>query len=257
MKRQIKKTLAILLIICFALSITAAAVNAVAEDPNAGVVSTESKSIGDPNRYVVPIGSPYLGKTYGDWSADWWKWVFSIRTSKNPLLLKGEIGDAGQSGSVWFLAGTYNEIGIVRYVKIPAGKALFFPIINSEYSNIEKPGLSEQKLRALAKNDIDHVTVKEVKVDGKKLKNLDNFRVESKYFRFTFPEDNLLDLFTGSDQHAGSSKAVSDGYWIMLKPLPTGDHDISIHGKAVFDDDPNNIFTFETEVTYHITIKPK
>ena len=36
---------------------------------------------GNPNPGVVPVNSNFHGKTYGDWSADWWKWALSIPKS--------------------------------------------------------------------------------------------------------------------------------------------------------------------------------
>lgn len=43
---------------------------------------------------------------------------------------------------------------------------------------------------------------------------------------------------TGLPEFEGArfSPTVSDGYWIMLKPLFPGKHTIYIYGKAVFSD---------------------
>ena len=46
MKSQAKKTIAILLTVCFVLSITAATVSAAAGNPNPGVVPVNSNSLG-------------------------------------------------------------------------------------------------------------------------------------------------------------------------------------------------------------------
>jgi len=213
----------------------------------------------NPNHYVVPVDSKFLGNTYGGWSADWWKWVVSIPADRNPLSATGNFNAAiGQSGDVWFLAGTLGGPTVNRNCKIPAGKALFFPIINAEGSKVEGNGKTPEELRAYAKGLIDHVTVREVTVDGHPLIHLDKFRVESKPFVFKLPLKNILVSPDGSTAPAGPSLAMSDGYWIMLKPLSEGDHYIHIRGVAVFDDDPKNIFTFETDVTYHlIIVKPE
>jgi len=250
MERRIKKIIAILLIVCFALSITAAAVSASAEDPNAGVVSTESKCIGDPNRYVVPFKSNE--KIYKELSIEWWKWAESIPKSSNPILAPSGRYDAsiGQSGNVWFLAGTFNTIGVVRTVEIPAGKALFFPIFNVVASKDDGDDFdTKEQRREAAEAYIDQVTVHKVKLDDKKL---DNYRVESKPFKFTnFPTDDYLGLSELKLQKP--IPAVSDGYWIMLKPLPVGKHTIIVDGKAEFPDGSK----VETQVTYNIKIKPE
>ncbi len=42
---------------------------------------------GNPNPGVVPVNSNFHGKTYGEWSAEWWKWVLSIPADRNPLIM--------------------------------------------------------------------------------------------------------------------------------------------------------------------------
>ena len=46
---------------------------------------------------------------------------------------------------------------------------------------------------------------------------------------------------------AGSYQAITDGYWVPLKPLRVGNHEISFSA-----DGPGG---FSTAVTYHITVK--
>lgn len=198
----------------------------------------------DVNPGVYPVDSVIYGKTYGEWSAEWWKWVFAIPASSNPLMDDGS-GKffEGQSGDVWFLAGSWNGNTKLK-CEVPAGKAIFIPIINGECSRIEGNGETEEELRACASNQMDYVTVTEAKVDGRKLKNLDNYRVESDLFIFKLPKDNVLGL------NPESSKSVADGYWIMLEPLSKGEHKIYVYGKAVFNDGSS----FETEMMYYITV---
>lgn len=203
---------------------------------------------GNPNPGVVPVDSKFFGKTYGDWSEEWWKWTLSIPADRNPLLdTTGDFCAERQSGNVWFLAGTFGETGVVRNCDIPSGKALFFPIINAECSKVEGDGPAQKELRAGAKALIDNVTVKEVIIDDTVLIDLDNYRVGSKLFVFKLPTNNVMEL------PAGSSPAVSDGYWIMLKPLSAGQHEIHVHGEAKISE----TFTFKTEVTYNLNVVPK
>jgi hypothetical protein len=246
MERQIKKIIVVLLTVCFVLSITAATVSATAENQNPNVVPVGSKFLWNPNHNVVPVESVYLGKTYEQWSEKWWKWALSIPTPRNPILDEnGKNGSIGQSGSVWFLSGTfYGKTGVVRTSTIPAGKALFFPIFN--VIAYAENGVLSQKDIADSKEFIDNVTVKEVRIDGKKLKNLDKFRVRSKVFVVKLPENNILGI------PAGPTPSLSDGYWMMLKPLPEGKHAIYIHGGTKFQGS-----TIETEVTYYLNVKHK
>jgi len=200
----------------------------------------------DTNPVVVPVDSDYEGLSYGNWSAKWWQWALSIPAPDNPLLdTSGEKCGEGQSGNVWFLAGTFGG-SAERTCTVPAGKAILFPIINAECSTVEGNGKTEEELSACAKDLIDHVRVKEAKVDGMPLIDLNNYRVQSPLFRFRLPPNNILGL------SPGSSPSVSDGYWILLEPLSTGPHTIHFRGVAPF---PEFGFTFKTEVTYTLTVE--
>src|ERR1051325_2671947 len=70
------------------------------------------------------------GLSYQQWSARWWSWAYSIPLSMNPIFDTTGIDCAlNQSGPVWFLAGT-NGFSATRNCVVPAGKMIFFPIIN-------------------------------------------------------------------------------------------------------------------------------
>ena len=65
----------------------------------------------------------------------------SIPQDKNPTAdVTGENCDEGQSGPVWFLAGTFGGLN-ERNCEIPAGKSILFPVINGECSYAEYPDL--------------------------------------------------------------------------------------------------------------------
>src|SRR5579884_1628590 len=86
----------------------------------------------NPNPGVFPPGSHPYGRTYEQWSNAWWQWALSIPTNVNPLLdTTGANCQQGQSGKVWFLAGTLGGSPVVRKCTIPAGKAIFFPVLNT------------------------------------------------------------------------------------------------------------------------------
>ncbi|MDQ5876487.1 MAG: hypothetical protein M3288_06580, partial [Thermoproteota archaeon] len=101
--------------------------------------------------------SPY-GLTYGEWTARWWQWAYSVPRDVHPAYDdSGKYCAEGQGGPVWFLTGTY-EHPVERYCNIPAGKAILFPILNSECSYVEFPGLNiEEELRQCAKQMQDSV----------------------------------------------------------------------------------------------------
>lgn len=202
----------------------------------------------NPNPGVIPPQAKAHGMSYGEWSARWWQWALSLPKDQNPFYdVKGNCsnGANGQLGSVWFLTGVIAESGTAdRNCTIPTGKALFFPIINTECSTLEPPpfhGDNEAELRACAKSfNVGNVFAE---IDGVAVQDLNRYLVESPLFTFTVPPNNVL----GVDPGAGQS--VSNGYWLMLAPLSVGKHTIRFGGTYV-----ENGFTLD--ITYHLTIAP-
>jgi len=218
---------------------------------------------------VLPPHANAFGKTYGEWSAEWWKWCFSLPVDQHPLFDTAD-GSAGQSGHVWFLGGTFTliegEDGLVvgtadRHVTVPAGKALFFPILNTECSTVEGNGETEEALRECAtffgSSVANPDSNLQCMVDGKALANLINYRVESPFFAYgPLPENNILQAF-GLDAPAGTvSPAVGDGVFIMLAPLSHGEHTIHFGGSGIYTVEEHGFdFVFHLDITYHITVE--
>ncbi len=77
--------------------------------------------------------SPYA-ITYGEWTAKWWQWAYSIPKDVHPAYDdSGKYCSQDQGGPVWFLAGSYKHPA-ERYCTIPAGKSILLPILNPECS---------------------------------------------------------------------------------------------------------------------------
>ena len=102
----------------------------------AGPVPAQAKAV---SPEIVRHQALYRGLTYGQWQARWGQWAFSIPADQNPLFDETGAGaSVGQSGPVWFLVGVFNDSGTAsRVIQIPSGKALFFPILNTECSTLE------------------------------------------------------------------------------------------------------------------------
>src|SRR3990170_3657933 len=67
---------------------------------------------GNPNPGVLPINSHAYGASYGEWSAQWWRWVYSLPVAENPWFDEtGEMAANGQAGHVFFLVGVINVSG--------------------------------------------------------------------------------------------------------------------------------------------------
>ncbi len=182
------------------------------------------------NRLTYSPDEDPFGKTWEEWTAEWWKWALSLPKGQNPITdTTGRNASYNQRGHVWFLAGTFGGLAD-RTCKIPAGNAIFFPISCNETSYAECPNLNtEAQLRVFAKADIDQVKTIRAIVDGQRLPHSDLRRLESPPFEVTLPQENVLGA------PPGRTKSKSDGYWVFLKPLAAGRHEIHFFSNCSTD----------------------
>ena len=68
------------------------------------IMSTPAVFADNINPGVLPINGQIGGLTYGQWSARWWQYAFSVTTFANCR--------AEPSGQMWFLAGTKQMGGV-------------------------------------------------------------------------------------------------------------------------------------------------
>jgi len=206
---------------------------------------------------VIDRDSVAYGRTYSEWSAAWQQWALSIPASNHPLFDTGDCS-VGQSGPVWFLGGKFCNInnpdcgysGVVRSCRVPAGKALYIPILNGEFSVLESNNPLEQidDLRLLAAQAMD-TTTNEFDIDGKQIRNLlQDFRVQSPAFVFTIPDDNLFNA-VGEGPYPGGAyfPGLDDGVYVMLAPLRAGPHKVHFHGYMP-------AYNFTLDITYNLTV---
>ena len=179
-----------------------------------------------PNLQIFPPNNPSFGMTYAEWAAKWWQWEFSLPTSVNPWFDTGATAGIGQSGPVYFLTGLFEPPPgtnrITRTISIPEGKALFFPIFNSWVDNVGvNPPMAFQELQEQAASFINTVTELHVRVDNTNLHNLFSYRVKSPPFCDWFPsEENVYYTVFGVTFSGWTCPVASDGFWLMLAPLP-------------------------------------
>jgi hypothetical protein len=94
-----------------------------------------------PSNALAQAEPKVLGKTIGEWSAEWWKWAFAIPVSTNPISTNPMLGGdcaQGQKGPVWFLAGVWQGGTAIRSCTVPGGKYILFPIANSFWIQTKK-----------------------------------------------------------------------------------------------------------------------
>ncbi len=192
---------------------------------------------------IIDPGERYRGKTYSQLSAAWWQWVYSIPPSQNPVLdTNGAFAHLGQDGPIFFLAGNFGGT-TVREVSVPAGKALFFPLLNQSWVQFPTdPILPIEELRDIIASSTDNPRHLSCAIDGTAVRNLVRYRIESRVFSVTLPSDNLLGLAAGTYE-----PCVDDGYYLLVEPLKKGRHTIHFSSQ-------NNDGTFTLDVTYHLNV---
>jgi hypothetical protein len=215
--------------------------------------------------FVADPASLPGGLSYPQWSVKWWQWVTSIPVPINPWQdTTGAYCDVDQSGPVWFLSGT--GAGPINCV-VPAGKMIFFPLdaILVDYPCPDPtfqpgPGQSLEQFLTIGYGDnpggrqyMDLVSALSVSLDGVPVQDQDlSPRSWNPKYRATSP------LFVLHNDRSWQSidpcaapghKAVSDGYWMMLKPLSPGSH-ILIYSITVTY--PGAIYSWG--MTYNLTI---
>jgi hypothetical protein len=218
-----------------------------------------------------PTAKPY-GKSYTDWTVQWWKWALSRPFIGHPFLNPGpdtgvfdcNSATNGQSGPVWFLATSPiptlpsnpalppNLADLVqRSCTIPAGTSILLGVENAEFSSLEGY-LTEAEQHATATLFADHVVKSSLicMIDGQMVADLDKFRFASPQFTFQAPTPWIF------GETGGNGTAVADGYYVMLPPLATGHHTLSCGGRIYFsatDNPPNIDVGFGN--TYHLFVQ--
>jgi len=193
-----------------------------------------------------------FGETYGEWSARWWQWQRSLELiGMNPVTdVTGEFCAENQltddNEDVWFLAGTDGSI-VERDCTVPEDTAIFYPLINAIFSNEPGEDASEDEKREALGGLFELTCILKSSLDGVPTAISDiTVRTQSPLF---------------FDPIFGDQEAVSDGWWVMLPPLSTGEHVLEFTGALCSPDrDPDNpgglILTtfFKVDVTYNLTI---
>lgn len=202
-----------------------------------------------------------LGMPYEDWTIKFWQWLISIPADRNPALDKtGENCAVAQFGQpVFNLVFSNLSSGVDRRCTLRAGQHILIPLNVVEVSFAEYPSAkTEEDLHRIARWEFDASCKPErslsVTVNHNQQPHLlstqDNplgFRVHSRSFDVKFPENPIFGL-------PGPSRAVSDGYWAILEPLPQGEHDIHF-GASLVNPTTGKLF-YKDSVRYTIEVLP-
>jgi hypothetical protein len=189
-------------------------------------------------------------------AAQWWQWALAEPSSDNPLTdTTGQFAAVNQQGRVWFLAGAPDNLGpITRTITVPAGKALFFPIVNV-FDVEDGVGVAGGKIvfmvpqplqaaQAIVSSIIATATGLSCQVDGRPLQITAANLEQSTPFSVFLPADNILGVPAGV-----YFPFIDSGYYVLLNPLSAGRHNIHFAGSITLTS------TSSLDVTYNITVQ--
>ena len=185
--------------------------------------------------FVAPPDQKVAGQTQAEWSARWWQWASSFDAARSPVADRtGKLCANGQQGDVWFLAGVYGSSPVKRECAVPAGKWLFFPIVNYVTYPPAPDAVGCESLiedvRAYTERPRDLTLI----IDGVAVEDLTVHRQATR---------DCFDLGARSGERI--YPAAGNGYYVMLKPLPPGRHTIKWGGI---------LETLRQAVVYEITV---
>lgn len=191
----------------------------------------------------------------------WVRWALEQAWSTGPVLdPDGSACANGQSGKTWFLAGTSGG-PVERECTIPAGKRLFFPLVNRWYA-LQHLYITEERPieywtgRANLFFDTGRANTcgLTLRINGQDLLPDLESMDEELYVRVDEPfEIEVLDdnFASGFGLPAGPRTTWADGHYAMLRPLPPGDYTLEFGGRICEGDATQ----FETAATYTLHVE--
>ena len=215
----------------------------------AGAPSAFAGPGGTQNPGIALIQSHPHGKSYAEWAASWWKWALGTPANVHPLINKGGC-EVDQAGGVWFLAGNpFSTDPINRACTVVVGTALFFPVINLIYGAFLNDPLdtrTEAFLRAQVSCEPATITAS---IDGVAVKVPTQYFETSPLFDVQLPADNLFGLGPDVIPQLLLSPSVGSGYYLFLRPLEPGVHEIHWNAAQTYPSGP-----LSQDVTYTFTV---
>lgn len=185
-----------------------------------------------------------FGMSYDDWAAKYWNKSLSKNTDQATPKPGGCLilnNDNNKSESMVMLMETADvSFPPTQACKISSNQGIIIPLWIGWCDTGSDKGFSDQQLTDCAKRQNLGNIGSEVKVDGVPVAKLDvrqslisgklDYKINSltnvtestsKSFNLTIPSDTHK-----ANQVPGTWRAVSQGWWVFLKPLPPGQHTV-------------------------------
>jgi hypothetical protein len=207
------------------------------------------------NPGIAPIYSQPAGKSYSQWAANWWQWALQTPATGHPVF--DGLCSTGQSGQVWFLGVNFGGDGnpVARICEVPSGKALFVQLISSAwFAFLSDPPetRTEEFIRGAA--ECSNFKAQSVRVDGVEIRDPGQYLERSIVFDVQLPVDNVFGVTAMDVPQLRLSPGVDMGYYLFVRPLPVGMHEVSW---LVSMDCPSLGGTITQNQTLSISVAPR
>ena len=223
-------------------------------------VSCSSDNQSSSSAQVLDPTQAHYGNADDAWGTLWWKWVYDMPQTAGKCFIPfqdptGASCRTGQSGDVFFLAGTSAGTVVRDQCTIPSGKAIFFPILTFDADNGGVPQnmlMSDAALMGVVQMQMDAVPVSglSAEFDGAPIMDLARFRTDLTMFDYTLsPEPNTYTCEGAMGVTGTISPSYQAGYYIMLPPPSLGSHTLHFAGSS-----PKSMPPLNVDVTYHFTV---
>jgi hypothetical protein len=203
---------------------------------------------------IAPINTMPEGQTYGRWATQWFQWAIGIPLAENPLVdTSGAKCTQRQVDEVWFLAGSFGAGTFVRSCNVPAGKSLFFPLINNFYGAfLSDPPATRTEEYVRANGSCTEPAQISASIDNFAVPNPNRFFTgpsgsQSPIFNVQMPPGNVFGVDESVAPELVLSPSAEQGYYLFVRPLRPGKH--TVHWTAS-GCTPGNV----QDITYHLTV---
>ncbi len=191
---------------------------------------------------ILDPAAPHEGKTYAEWAAGWVRYWTGTAPPEcvNPITdATGESCGLYQDADspVFFLVGNFGGVSLRDACVVPAGKSLFFPLVNTTGDNAGVPEdmtLPDADLRNFVEESYEVMVPGSLylTVDGQSIEHLERGGIPSAPYTLELEPDANLYSCSGVDGVEGEFNGYTSGYFAMLAPLAPGAHTITFGGKT-------------------------
>ena len=179
----------------------------------------------------------------------YWQNILGTPINKNPATDPDGSRHDVSTTPVYFASHARGQVSR-KLNDISAGKSIIVPINPVSIAQPHVPSGSVDDCKKHAREDEDSASEASITIDDGvtfTLKELQRCRVHTQPFEVDVPENAI------ADTPPGRWKAVADGYYVKIKPLPPGPHKINFKGKV--DRPYKEDAPWFQDITYHFTVK--